>query len=330
MGDTMNELIKNVSHLPTKPEDLKKWILVGKVKLQAQINAIKAIEKIDDGIAAKESALLDTQDLAEMLLYAEARLGEMLKNIPLKRSKEGSSKGTSLHSLPPNITKKESHFAQKLNKNKEVIAEVIAEAREKGEVPLRKQVIQKAAIINRPQKTDTPPLPTDKYRILYCDPPWKYNDTRDTLDGYSAAQDHYSTLSISEMCDLNIKDICAENAVLFMWVTSPLLEECFPIIKAWGFNYKTSFVWDKVKHNVGHYNSVRHEFLLICTKGSCLPDVKKLHDSVVSIERSNKHSEKPEYFYELIEELYTHGKRVELFGINNREGWDIWGDKSWQ
>ena len=54
---------------------------------------------------------------------------------------------------------------------------------------------------------------------------------------------------------------------------------------------------------MGHYNSVRHEFLLIGGKGKSTPDVKKLVDSVISIERSDKHSEKPIEFIELIDNL---------------------------
>ena len=60
-----------------------------------------------------------------------------------------------------------------------------------------------------------------------------------------------------------------------MWVTSPLLPEAHDVIEAWGFEYKTSMVWDKVDHNVGNYVSVRHELLLICTKGQP-PKVPKL------------------------------------------------------
>ena len=101
--------------------------------------------------------------------------------------------------------------------------------------------------------------------------------------------------------ELPINDISAENAVLFLWVTSPIIEECFEVINSWGFKYKTSFVWDKVRHNMGHYNSVRHEFLLICTKGSYLPENKKLYDSVITMKRSNEHSEKPEEFRALID-----------------------------
>ena len=119
--------------------------------------------------------------------------------------------------------------------------------------------------------------------------------------------------------------ILEDDAVLFLWVTSPFLESCFKVIKAWGFKYKTSFVWDKVKHNFGHYNSVRHEFLLVCTRGSCTPNVQKLFDSVQVIERNGRHSEKPEEFREIIDTLYPHGKRLEMFARTRVEGWDAWG-----
>ncbi|MFH1919716.1 MAG: MT-A70 family methyltransferase [Planctomycetota bacterium] len=170
-------------------------------------------------------------------------------------------------------------------------------------------------------------LPSDKYRVLYADPPWSYGNSGaiSDHDAYSRTARHYPSMTIAELSALDIKSIAAKDAVLFLWVTSPLLAECFPVIKAWGFKYKTSFVWDKVKHNFGHYNSVRHEFLLVCTRGSCTPDVKELHDSVVSIERSAKHSEKPEEFRAMIDGLYKHGKRIELFARAEVKGWDRWG-----
>ena len=174
-----------------------------------------------------------------------------------------------------------------------------------------------------------------KYNIIYADPPWSYNDKQNT-NTLGGALKHYSTMSIKELCNLKVKEVTDKNAVLFIWVTSPLLEDVFEIIKKWGFKYKTSFVWDKVKHNMGHYNSVRHEMLLIATKGSYTPQVNKLFDSVVSIPREI-HSEKPEYFREIINTLYPNGNRIELFARKNSklnlfgqdtfEGWDVWGNE---
>ena len=77
---------------------------------------------------------------------------------------------------------------------------------------------------------------------------------------------------------------------------------------------------------MGYYNSVRHELLLICVRGSCTPDVKKLFDTVITIERED-HSKKPEYFREIIETIYTHGNKIELFAREAPEGWDVFGNQ---
>lgn len=172
--------------------------------------------------------------------------------------------------------------------------------------------------------TGVPALPSGKYRVVYADPPWQYSDK--LIEGYGAAEHHYPTMSIQELCDMPLPEI-EKDAVLFLWVTSPILEECFEIIKAWRFEYKASFVWNKEKHNYGHYNSVRHELLLICTRGSCLPEVPKLYDSVITIERTERHSAKPEKFREIIDELYPNGKRIELFARTKVKGWESWGNE---
>lgn len=176
------------------------------------------------------------------------------------------------------------------------------------------------------EKAKTVEPPKGKYRIIYADPPWNYGDKRDGKT--TGAEDHYPSMTINELCNLPITKITDDNAVLFLWVTSPLLEECFEVIKAWGFKYKTSFIWDKVKHNMGHYNSVRHELLLVCTKGSCLPDNRKLFDSVQSIEKT-EHSKKPEKFRNIIDTIYTYGKKLELFARGKKDigDWVFWGNE---
>jgi N6-adenosine-specific RNA methylase IME4 len=73
---------------------------------------------------------------------------------------------------------------------------------------------------------------------------------------------------------------------------------------------------------------VRHELLLVATKGSCKPDIAKLVDSVQSIKRSAKHLEKPHEFYAIIEGMYDYGRKLELFSRCAREGWDSEGDES--
>jgi site-specific DNA-methyltransferase (adenine-specific) len=166
-----------------------------------------------------------------------------------------------------------------------------------------------------------------KFRIIYADPPWKY-DLEQTSPNLGGAIKHYNSMSIDELCKIPVDKISDKDSVLFLWVTSPKLNLFLQLMTSWGYDYKTSFVWDKIKHNMGHYNSVRHEFLLIGGKGKSAPDIKELFDSVQSIERSDKHSEKPIEFMNIIDTLYTHGERIELFCRDQKkENWFFWGNE---
>jgi N6-adenosine-specific RNA methylase IME4 len=168
--------------------------------------------------------------------------------------------------------------------------------------------------------------PTGKYRVIYADPPWEYGNTMPP--GFGEARDHYPTMSLEAICAEPVKEWAENDAVLFLWCTSPMLRHVHQVWEAWGFEYKASFVWDKVKHVMGHYNSVRHEFLLVCVRGSCQPDVRKLFDSVITVEQGKVHSAKPEIFYEIIEQLYLAGRRLEMYSRSKRQGWDQHGHRS--
>jgi N6-adenosine-specific RNA methylase IME4 len=174
-------------------------------------------------------------------------------------------------------------------------------------------------------------LPEGKYTVLYADPPWSYSDKQavkgDFGTGTGAAECHYPAMTLPQLKALPVADLAAADSVLFLWATSPLLPDALELARAWGFTYKASFVWDKMKHNMGHYNSVRHEFLLLCTRGSCTPQNVKLFDSVQSIERGG-HSEKPEAFRQIIETLYPAGRKVELFARKQTKGWVAWGNET--
>jgi N6-adenosine-specific RNA methylase IME4 len=162
------------------------------------------------------------------------------------------------------------------------------------------------------------------FQLFYADPPWQYGNAMPK--GTTTPENYYPCMSLEDICSMPINAIADENAVLFIWVTSPLLEESFEVINAWGFKYKTSFIWDKIKHNMGHYSSVRHELLLLCTKGSYPIQNMKLYDSVYSEERT-EHSKKPDFYYEMIEYLYPNSNKLELFSRNKREGWTTYGNQ---
>jgi N6-adenosine-specific RNA methylase IME4 len=273
---------------------------------------------------------------AELKIRAERRAGELLKEM----ERDPISKGGKRSVFQPETPKSEYSKAiddAKLSRSTayrwQTIAELpeddfereIAETKNNSNELTSSRILQKARRFVAKDKPE-PPKMEGKYRIVYADPPWKYNDSG--LDDYGHAERHYPPMTITELCALPVCELTEDNAVLFLWVTSPLLEECFKVIMAWGFKYKSSFVWDKIKHNFGHYNSVRHEFLLVCTKGSCTPDVQKLYDSVQGIERSETHSEKPREFREIIDTIYPNGSRIELFARDKADRWEVWGNES--
>lgn len=285
---------------------------------------------------AAKLGLENQNEAAEVKIRAERKAGEMLARMPKNEGAKGTgSNQYEVRSLdvtaPPTL---EELGIEKMQSSRwqtiaslpvEVFEEHITETKAEGRELTTAGVIRVAK--TELVKDKVQPKPIDgKYRVIYADPPWKYGD-QFLIEGYKvSAEQHYPVMSIDELCNLGVKDIAEDNAILFMWVTSPLLEESFRVIHAWGFDYKTSFVWDKMKHNMGHYNSVRHEFLLVCVRGSCTPDNLKLFDSVQSIERT-EHSVKPEEFRKIIDTLYTTGKRIELFARRPVDGWEVWGNE---
>lgn len=283
-------------------------------------------------LAEQSKQSVDVQ--AKISIYKariDRKCGEWLKeNIKHggQNKKARSNIVTSLKEI--NLSKNESSRLQKVADIPEKKFEgILNEAEEETKKVTNNMLVKIAREIeieerNEELRNKKVELPDGKYNVIYADPPWQYGDK--LIDGYGSAEHHYPSMSIDELCKLEIPTI--NNAILFLWVTSPLLEESFEVIKAWNFQYKTSFIWDKVKHNFGHYNSVRHEFLLVCTKGNFTPEVKKLYDSVITEERTKIHSQKPKIFYEIIETLYPNGKYLELFARNKfNNKWTIWGNE---
>lgn len=171
---------------------------------------------------------------------------------------------------------------------------------------------------------------TNKYQIIYADPPWQYN--RKT--GRSSAAQHYATMPLDEIKNLPIKDLKTDDAMLFMWVTFPMLEDAFDVIKSWGFTYKgVAFVW--VKKNkcgsnfwgMGQYTRSNAEVCLMAiskhTKASKFIKSHRVHQIIESIREA--HSKKPDIVRDKIVELCGDISKIELFARQSADGWDRWG-----
>jgi len=82
-----------------------------------------------------------------------------------------------------------------------------------------------------------------KYKIIYADPPFKYNQSM--LSG-SKPENHYDTMKFDDIANLKIQDVCDDDCGLFIWSSSSYIDGVIKIIKAWGFQYKiVAFVWVK-------------------------------------------------------------------------------------
>lgn len=170
-----------------------------------------------------------------------------------------------------------------------------------------------------------------KYKIIYADPPWTYRDK--ALAGNRGAICKYPVMSIEDLCKLPVGGVADNDCVLFMWATMPKLDECFQVIKAWGFEYKTvAFTW--IKRNkkspsyffgMGRWTRANAELCLLATKGR----PKRVSASVSSIIDTpiESHSKKPDEARKKILTLLGDLPRIELFAREKPEGWDVWGNE---
>lgn len=303
--------------------DVKLWMINNQLGKRNLTNIQKAelaiqIEKIEQ-VKAKERQLANLKQYSDKQETLETVQSTDTPNLVERtRSSESLVKAAKSVGIGYETVRKTKHILEKAPE------EVIDKVR-KGDVSIDRAFSQ-IQRTERLEKNKSTQWPKGKYRIIYADPPWKYGDER-AGGNHGGAIDHYPTMSLQELIDLPVIELTEDDAVLFMWTTSPLLEDSFKLLNSWGFKYKTQFIWDKVKHNMGHYNSVRHELLLIATKGSCTPDNVQLFDSVQTIERTDKHSEKPEEFRNIIDTLYTYGNKIELFARKSVDGWEAFGNE---
>lgn len=168
-------------------------------------------------------------------------------------------------------------------------------------------------------------LPDRLYGVIYADPPWRFEPySRDTgLD--RAADNHYPTMDVAAICALSVP--AADDCVLFLWATVPMLPEALQVLDAWGFTYRSHFVWLKDRAGTGYWNRNQHEVLLVGTRGDVpAPAPGQQYPSVIEA-AAREHSTKPPHFAEMIEELFPSLPALELFARAPRLGWEVWGNE---
>jgi N6-adenosine-specific RNA methylase IME4 len=191
-------------------------------------------------------------------------------------------------------------------------------------------------------------LQLGSYAAILADPPWRFRtyDNREVVtstvrrggDRLQAAT-HYRSMTIDDIRALPVKELAADDCVLFLWITWPMLIDALSVIEPWGFEYKTcAFCWMKAHANQlelfrddfdgqmgnGYWTRSNSEPCLLATRGN----PKRLDAGVrqAIIEPRREHSRKPDCVHSRIERLVA-GPYVELFARTRRPGWDVWGDQ---
>lgn len=171
-----------------------------------------------------------------------------------------------------------------------------------------------------------------KYQIIYADPPWTYEKTGGTTSSRGMAKNFYETMSLQDICSLDVPSITDDNACLFLWATWPKLPEALKVIKAWGFNYfGLGFEWIKKTSGgkdffgMGYWTRANSEPCLFATKGKMKPLVHNIRQIVEA--EIQGHSRKPEIVRDNIVKLMGDIPRIELFARQKTEGWDVFGNE---
>lgn len=169
-----------------------------------------------------------------------------------------------------------------------------------------------------------------RYHVIAIDPPWSYNEKGGfSSDDYDSQNNRgavdYPTMTVEQIKNINIPS--ANDSVMFLWTTHAFLKDSFDILKHWGFNYKATIVWDKVKMGMGRNIRMQVEFCLLGIKGK--PIIQGSSERDIITEARREHSRKPEAFYEMVNRMCI-GNKLDYFSRQNRENWEHYGAEQGQ
>jgi len=323
----VKKLIKRPEFLPDTVEKLNRFIRIGEQKLKAYEAKLKAIDispsKFNEEVRKKTYD--DTFELAVTLLLAEAKLGELLKANPPGFLRKNSGQIEQLP-LPPGITKKQSHYAQELNRHLDIIEESIMKNDVREDIPRRGEVLRLIYKARKKLIQDEIILPEGQYNTIIIDPDWPIDKIhRDMIPQGKDLE--YGEKRTSLEAIKNLKMPASENCHLFLWTTQKYLPMSFEILKGWEFKYIFTMVWCKTggfqPFNLPQYNC---EFAVYGRIGS--PKFLETKSFFTCFHgKRREHSRKPKEFYDLIRRVCPE-PRINIFSREQIEGFECWGDES--
>ena len=176
-------------------------------------------------------------------------------------------------------------------------------------------------------------FPPGPFSLVYADPPWKFRDKAHA--GARGAEHKYPVMGQAEICDMPVRLLVADTALLALWWVASQPEEAIAVAEAWGFRVRhmTGVVWVKETVNgspafgMGHYTRAGAECLLLATRGRWTDLRQSRSVRQVITAPLGRHSEKPEAVADALEVLVGDVPRIELFARRFRPGWSTWGNE---
>jgi N6-adenosine-specific RNA methylase IME4 len=298
-----------------------------RAKLRAAAEFVRSTQKLTvEQRNALVVAELEVERLAGELLMVGTGLGSI-------GGDRKSSNAVLLDSV--GVTKIESSRWQSLAAIPEDdFRDAIERSRQSGGVISKTAIIQMGAALKRAFRDDAQDTSDDcrviddlallageKFGTVYADPPWRYGNQATR----AATDDHYGTMSVADLCEMPVAELVADDAHLHLWTTNGFLRQAFELIDAWGFEYRSTFVWVKPQMGIGNYWRVSHEFLLLGIRGDAKRFATRNEMSWRSVKRG-RHSAKPAEFRQMVERN-SPGPYLELFGRTTEPGWVVYGNQ---
>lgn len=172
-------------------------------------------------------------------------------------------------------------------------------------------------------KAEPLPMPIGPFRVIVADPPWLYGNRADDVSHRSA--NPYPSMSIEDICALPVADFAHEDCILWLWTTNAHMRESYEVLDAWGFRSKTILTWVKDRIGTGDWLRGKTEHCHLAIRGN--PTILTTGQSTVIDGPLQSHSQKPDSFYRLVEEICP-GSKLEMFCRSSRESWAAWGNEA--